>query len=70
MTISSVSGNTLTFTAGMTYAHSATPPNPDPVVLRAVSWTDLNAGGTSHTYRVTSASPKLAESSFAGPVTG
>ena len=70
MTISSVSGNTLTFTAGMTYAHSATPPNPDPVVMRAVSWTDLNAGGTSHTYRVTSVSPKLAESSFAGPVTG
>jgi hypothetical protein len=38
--------------------------------LRAVTWTDTATGGSSHTYRVTAASASLAESSFAGPVTG
>jgi len=41
-----------------------------PVVLRAVSWTDTNTGGSSHTYRVTATSANLAESPYAGPVTG
>jgi hypothetical protein len=35
-----------------------------------VTWTDTNTGGTSHTYRVTAASAALAESDFAGPVSG
>jgi hypothetical protein len=66
MTVSSVSGNTITFTAGMGHAHAVGVP----VVLRAVSWIDTNTGGSSHTYRVTATSVNLAESSFAGPVTG
>jgi hypothetical protein len=36
----------------------------------SVTWTDTNAGGTSHTYRVTAASADLVESDFAGPVSG
>jgi hypothetical protein len=36
----------------------------------SVTWTDTNAGGTSHTYRVTAATSTLIESSFAGPVSG
>ena len=35
-----------------------------------ICWTDLNTGGTSHTYRVTSASVNLVESDLVGPVTG
>jgi hypothetical protein len=35
-----------------------------------ITWTDTNAGGTSHTYRVTAASASLIESDFAGPVSG
>jgi hypothetical protein len=35
-----------------------------------VSWTDFATGGTSHTYRVTSVSSAMVESSFLGPVTG
>lgn len=66
MTISSVGTSSITFTAGMTKAHAAGVP----VVLRAVSWTDTAAGGTSHAYRVTAVSPALAESAFAGPVSG
>ena len=34
------------------------------------TWLDTAAGGSSHTYRVTAASANLAESPFAGPVTG
>ena len=43
-----------------------------PVVLQAVTWTDTNTGGTSHTYRVSAVSANLAESAFAptGGVTG
>jgi hypothetical protein len=44
----------------MTHAHAASVP----VVLRAVSWTDTNTGGTSHTYRVSATSANLAESPF------
>jgi Tfp pilus assembly protein PilV len=66
MTISSITGNTITFTAGMGHAHAVGVP----VVLRAVSWTDTNTGGSSHTYRVTATSVNLAESPYAGPVTG
>jgi hypothetical protein len=36
----------------------------------SVTWTDTNTGSTSHTYRVTAATARLVESSFAGPVTG
>jgi Big-like domain-containing protein len=36
----------------------------------SVTWTDTNTGGSSHTYRVTSATSTLTESAFAGPVTG
>ena len=35
-----------------------------------VCWTDTDTGGSSHTYRVTSASVNLVESDFAGPVSG
>jgi prepilin-type N-terminal cleavage/methylation domain-containing protein len=35
-----------------------------------ICWTDTASGGTSHTYRVTSASHNLTESDFAGPVSG
>jgi Tfp pilus assembly protein PilV len=35
-----------------------------------ICWTDTAAGGTSHTYRVTSAASTLTESDFLGPVTG
>jgi prepilin-type N-terminal cleavage/methylation domain-containing protein len=34
------------------------------------TWMDTAAGGTSHTYRVTAVSANLAESPYAGPVTG
>jgi hypothetical protein len=34
------------------------------------SYVDLDPGGTTHTYRVTSVDTKLRESTFAGPVTG
>ena len=61
VTVSSVSGNTITFTGGMTHAHAVGVA----VVLRAVSWTDTAAGGSSHTYRVSAASANLAESAFA-----
>jgi hypothetical protein len=60
VTVSSVSGNTITFTGGMTHAHAVGVP----VVVRAVSWTDTATGGTSHTYRVSAASVNLAESAF------
>src|SRR5438270_2836189 len=66
MTISSIAGNTITFTAGMGHANAVGVP----VVLRAVSWTDTNTGGSSHTYRVTATSANLAEPPYAGPVTG
>lgn len=66
MTISSISGNTITFTSGMSHAHAANVP----VTLRSVSWTDTTAGGTSHSYRVTATSQNLVESNMAGPVTG
>ena len=36
----------------------------------SMSWTDTSTGGSSHTYRVTAVSTALAESDFAGPVTG
>ena len=65
MTISSISGNTITFTAGMTHAHAVNVP----VVLRAVSFTDTTAS-SSHTYRVTAVSPALGESTVDGPITG
>jgi prepilin-type N-terminal cleavage/methylation domain-containing protein len=35
-----------------------------------ICWTDTATGGTSHTYRVTSAAATLTESDFAGPVSG
>jgi hypothetical protein len=35
-----------------------------------ICWTDTATGGTSHTYRVTSAASTLTESDFLGPVTG
>jgi prepilin-type N-terminal cleavage/methylation domain-containing protein len=35
-----------------------------------ICWTDTATGGTSHTYRVTSASHNLTESDMAGPVSG
>jgi prepilin-type N-terminal cleavage/methylation domain-containing protein len=35
-----------------------------------ICWTDTATGGSSHTYRVTSASHNLTESDFAGPVSG
>ena len=60
VTVSSVSGNTITFTGGMTHAHAVGVP----VVVRAVTWTDTAAGGTSHTYWVSAASANLAESAF------
>jgi hypothetical protein len=66
MTISSVTSNSITFTAGMPHAHAVNVP----VVLRAVSWTDTATGGSSHTYRVTAVSSALAESSFLGPIAG
>ena len=66
MTISSIAGNTITFSAGMGHAHAVGVA----VVLRAVSWTDTATGGSSHTYRVTATSPTLAESPYAWPVTG
>jgi hypothetical protein len=34
-----------------------------------VTWIDTAPGGTTHVYRVTAASPMLAESDFAGPIT-
>jgi hypothetical protein len=62
MTISSVDpiANTITFTSGMAHAHAVGVP----VVLRGVSWTDANTGGSSHTYRVSAVSQNLAESAF------
>jgi Tfp pilus assembly protein PilV len=70
VTISSVNSatNQITFTAAMTNAHAVGVP----VVLRAVSWTDTNTGGSSHTYRVSAVSQNLAESAFSpsGGVTG
>ena len=33
-------------------------------------WVDLNANGSSHTYRVTAVSANLAESPYAGPISG
>src|SRR2546421_3349881 len=56
MTISSIAGNTITFTTTMAHAHAVGVP----VVLRAVSWIDTNTGGSSHTYRVTATSANLA----------
>jgi Tfp pilus assembly protein PilV len=38
--------------------------------LSSLSWTDTNSGGTSHSYRVTSAASTLTESDVLGPVTG
>jgi hypothetical protein len=35
-----------------------------------ICWTDTASGGSSHSYRVTSASVNLTESDFAGPVSG
>jgi hypothetical protein len=64
-TISSVSGNTITFTSGMTNAHAVG----ETVAVNTVTWTDTNVGGSTHTYYVTSVSTALAESAtMAGPV--
>ncbi|HEX8160029.1 MAG TPA: hypothetical protein VF526_21830, partial [Solirubrobacteraceae bacterium] len=66
MTISSVSGNTLTLSAAMPHAHAVG------AAVKSASWTDTATGGSSHTYRVTAVSSALAESDFATPgaVTG
>jgi prepilin-type N-terminal cleavage/methylation domain-containing protein len=64
VTISSISGNTITFTGALAHAHASGVP----VSLRTVTWTDTNLGGTTHTYYVTAASAFLAESNpFVGP---
>jgi hypothetical protein len=60
MTISAVSGNTITFSSPLAHAHAAGVP----VGLRTVTWTDQNTGGTTHTYSVTSTSAALAESAM------
>jgi hypothetical protein len=67
-TISSISGNILTLSGGMSKAHVVGMP----VSVRSVTWTDTDTGGSSHTYRVTAVSSALAESDFATPgaVTG
>ena len=66
MTISSVSGNTLTLSAAMPHAHAVG------AAVKSASWTDTATGGSAHTYRVTAVSSALAESDFATPgaVTG
>jgi hypothetical protein len=66
--IASISGNTLNLAGTLSNAHAAGVP----VSAKAVSWTDTDTGGSSHTYRVTAASSALAESDFASPgaVTG
>jgi hypothetical protein len=65
MTVSSVSGNTITYTAGMPHAHAVGVP----VVLRAVSWTDTNVGAGTHTYYITAVSSTLTESAATSGVT-
>jgi hypothetical protein len=64
MTISSISGNTLTFTAGLAHAHASGAS----VSARSITWTDTNTGGSSHTYYVTAASAAFAESPFSGAI--
>lgn len=60
VTVASVSGNTVTFTAALAHAHATGVP----VGLRTVTWTDPNSTGGTHTYVVTAVSMALAESTM------
>jgi Tfp pilus assembly protein PilV len=62
LVISSISGNTITFSGTMAHAHAAGVP------VRTTTWIDTNTGGVSHTYYVTAVSANFAESTpFLGP---
>lgn len=62
MTIASVSGSTITFTAGLPHAHATGAA----ISSRTVTWTDTGTAGSTHTYYVTAASAAFAESVFSG----